>query len=202
MSWRRGLVALAVAGAAFGVATAVQASIPDSQAIVHSCYNNSLAHGRPIGAMRAIDTDKVGGVCASWEGAVDLATPEYVQNVVTSTVNQTSFIVTLVGAPLTAGQWVATYFCPTGYVAVDPAVAGFANGTLANEAITVHSLYNEGAANTGTLSTVAHLWFALASNQSVSIHATCIDGRVYGLPGPAAPVEQAKSQATISVKPA
>jgi hypothetical protein len=86
----RVVVALGVAGVAFALATAVQAAIPDGQGVVHSCYNTSLAHGSPIGAMRAIDTDKVGGVCASWEGAVDLATPQYVQNVVTSTINQTS----------------------------------------------------------------------------------------------------------------
>jgi hypothetical protein len=81
------LLAFAVAGAAFGVATAVQASIPDSNAIVHSCYNTSLAHGNPIGAMRAIDTSTASGNCAPWEGAVDLATPQYVQNVVSG--NQT-----------------------------------------------------------------------------------------------------------------
>jgi hypothetical protein len=79
---KRILVTLLVAGGAFGVATAVQASIPDSSAVVHACYNASLAHGSPTGAMRAIDTDKVGGVCAPWEGAVDLATPTYVQNYV------------------------------------------------------------------------------------------------------------------------
>lgn len=202
MGWKRVLVALGVAGAAFGIATAVQASIPDSSGIVHSCYNTSRAHGTPTGAMRAIDTDRIDGNCASWEGAVDLATPQYVQNVVTSTINQTSFVVTLVGASLTTGQWIASYSCPPGYVTTDPAVAGYADSIAANEAITVHTLFNQGAANTGTMNGLGELWFALASDQTVSIHATCVDGRVFGLPGPAAPIKQAEAHATISVKPA
>ena len=32
------LLALGVAGAAFGIATVVQAAIPDSHGVVHSCY--------------------------------------------------------------------------------------------------------------------------------------------------------------------
>jgi hypothetical protein len=45
--------------------------------------------GNPVGAMRAIDTATLGtaGTCTGWEGAVDLATPQYVQNVVSA--NQT-----------------------------------------------------------------------------------------------------------------
>jgi len=37
-------------------------------------------------AVTASDLDKLGGTCASWEGAVDLATTQYVQNVVSSTI--------------------------------------------------------------------------------------------------------------------
>ncbi len=61
------VLALAVGGAVFGIATAVQASIPDSSGVIHGCYNNSLAHGYPTGALRVIDTSKVNGNCASWE---------------------------------------------------------------------------------------------------------------------------------------
>ncbi|HST25106.1 MAG TPA: hypothetical protein VLJ76_03865 [Gaiellaceae bacterium] len=61
------LVTLAVAGGAFGIATAVQASIPDATGVIHGCYNASLAHGNPTGAVRVVDTSKPGGVCASWE---------------------------------------------------------------------------------------------------------------------------------------
>jgi len=61
------VLALAVGGAVFGIATAVQASIPDASGVIHGCYNASLAHGSPTGALRVVDTSKPGGVCASWE---------------------------------------------------------------------------------------------------------------------------------------
>ena len=46
--WRL-VVGLAVGGAVFGIATAVQASIPDASGVIHGCYNTSLAHGNPTG---------------------------------------------------------------------------------------------------------------------------------------------------------
>jgi hypothetical protein len=64
---RRLLLALVVAGAGFGIATGVQASIPDSSGVIHGCYNASLAHGNPTGALRVVDTSKINGSCASWE---------------------------------------------------------------------------------------------------------------------------------------
>ena len=60
-------MALAVGGAVFGIATAVQASIPDASGVIHGCYNHSLAHGSPTGVLRVIDTAKPDGNCASWE---------------------------------------------------------------------------------------------------------------------------------------
>jgi hypothetical protein len=51
----------------FGIATAVQASIPDANGVIHGCYNTSLAHSNPTGALRVIDTAKPNGNCASWE---------------------------------------------------------------------------------------------------------------------------------------
>jgi hypothetical protein len=65
------LVAAAVGGVLFGVATAVQASIPDSSGVIHGCYNTSLAHGSPTGALRVIDTAKVNGNCAAWEAPLN-----------------------------------------------------------------------------------------------------------------------------------
>ena len=70
MLGRRFLVVVAAAGAAFGVAAAVQASIPDSNGVIHACYNTSLAHGSPVGALRVVDTAGVNGRCASWEKAL------------------------------------------------------------------------------------------------------------------------------------
>jgi hypothetical protein len=65
------LLALGVAGAVFGIATAVQASIPDSSGMIHACYNTSVAHGNPTGALRVIDTAKPNGNCASWEAPLN-----------------------------------------------------------------------------------------------------------------------------------
>jgi hypothetical protein len=65
------VLALSVGGALFGIATAVQASIPDASGVIHGCYNNSLAHGNPTGALRVIDTAKANGSCASWEVPVN-----------------------------------------------------------------------------------------------------------------------------------
>jgi hypothetical protein len=68
---RRLVLAFAIAGATFGIASAVQASIPDAKGVIHGCYNTSLAHGNPLGALRAIDTATVNGNCASWEAPLD-----------------------------------------------------------------------------------------------------------------------------------
>jgi hypothetical protein len=65
------VLALAVGGAVFGIATAVQASIPDASGVIHGCYNTSLAHGNPLGALRVIDTAKPNGNCASWEAPLN-----------------------------------------------------------------------------------------------------------------------------------
>ena len=51
----RFLLALAVGGAVFGIATAVRASVPDASGVIHGCYNTSLAHGSPTGALRVIE---------------------------------------------------------------------------------------------------------------------------------------------------
>ena len=91
MRKKRLLVAVAAVGTALGIAGVVQASIPDSSGVAHGCYLTkgklSQAEPRP-GDLRLIDTD-AGQHCATDEQPVDLATPQYVQNVATSTVNQT-----------------------------------------------------------------------------------------------------------------
>jgi hypothetical protein len=65
------LLALAVGGAVFGIASAVQASIPDANGVIHGCYNSGLAHGSPLGALRVIDTARIDGHCASWEAPLN-----------------------------------------------------------------------------------------------------------------------------------
>jgi hypothetical protein len=195
------VLALGVAGVAFALATAVEAAIPDGQAVVHSCYNRSLAHGSPIGAMRAIDTDKVGGVCASWEGAVDLATPQYVQNVVTSTINETSYVHKFSGT-LAPGYWYANLNCAPGYVATDPSVAA---SDLSNDTwnLETNAMENRGEVLNGTPNNQANYFFTLwNSTTNVTAHITCVNGRVFGQPGPTAPIKQAASQGGISFEPA
>jgi hypothetical protein len=196
------VLAVAVGGGVFGIATAVQASIPDGNAVVHSCFNTSLAHGSPIGAMRAIDTDKAGGVCTPWEGAVDLATPQYVQNVVTSTVNQNSFMVRDVSDPLFPGEWVDDEFCPSGYIATDFSL-GATDETFGSDAfITIHSLQNYGELTTGTPDNHGKTFFKLTGSPSVTAHITCVDGRVFGQAGPLVPLARAEAQTTGSFHPA
>jgi hypothetical protein len=124
------LLAVAVGAATFGIATAVQASIPDSNAIVHSCYNTSLAHGDPVGAMRAIDTAKAGtaGTCTGWEGGADLATPTYVQNQIQNAVQgllHTQFIYTDPTPISFNGTGIAyiSWYCGDGWVATNATVS-------------------------------------------------------------------------------
>jgi hypothetical protein len=67
---RRLLLAFAIGSAMFGIASAVQASIPDSTGVIHGCYNTSNAHGVPTGGLRLVDTGKINSLCASWERPV------------------------------------------------------------------------------------------------------------------------------------
>jgi len=74
------LLAIAVGGALFGVATAVQASIPDSAGVIHGCYYQPGKIGgtglRP-GDLRVIDPAK-GQSCATDERPLDWGqTPVY-----------------------------------------------------------------------------------------------------------------------------
>jgi hypothetical protein len=63
------VLALGVAGAAFGIATVVQAAIPDSHGVVHGCYqfaNTSV----PKGTLRLIDPT-TGEACRYYERPVN-----------------------------------------------------------------------------------------------------------------------------------
>ncbi len=61
-------VALVTAGAAFGVATAVQASIPDSAGVIHACRITQPSLGQ-LGALRVVDTG-AGQTCRAGEVAL------------------------------------------------------------------------------------------------------------------------------------
>ena len=177
---KRVMVALVVGGAVFGVATAVQASIPDSDGIVHACYTTTNLNGYPTGALRAIDTAKVNGHCTSGEAPVDLATPQYVQNVVTSTVNQTTIMGSATFVALPAGNWRVQWTCG-GWVAAQPTVdLDPAGGGNAGTPVTLHGSTNAEQQQSGFPGTTVWIWFTLASTENLHTQVTCIDPRVYG----------------------
>ncbi len=197
---RRLVVALAVGGAMFGVATAVQASIPDSSGIVHACYNTSLAHGSPTGALRAIDTSAANGNCASWEGSVDLATPQYVQNVVASTVNQTSVMYSAPVSYNINADWQSTWTCPSGYIGIDAWVQSneyFGH----NHYLTVKSEANLESLAGGPPGPDVRICYNISTGTPWDYvnGVTCVDGRVYGQPGPAA-APHAGVKATMTIQ--
>src|SRR5262249_47652395 len=59
------LVAVGLAGAVFGVVTAVQAAIPDANGVIHGCYQYTTTNGN-YGRVRVYDTAKGGG-CNQFE---------------------------------------------------------------------------------------------------------------------------------------
>jgi hypothetical protein len=194
MRYKRVLLALAVAGAAFGVASAVQASIPDANGVAHGCYLTKPKLGqadpRP-GDLRLIDTD-AGKQCASDEQPVSLATTGFV----TSNVNQT--VVTgsytfpfLLGTgdhyvQWTCGGWVATNIT----VSVGGTVS---NASNTQAPIAMHSMMNVESQNAGTsnapFGTTVREYFTLSSNPTIHTQVQCVDPRVFGETFPvAAPV--------------
>jgi len=60
MMRRRLLIVAAVAGGAFGIASVVQASIPDSNGVIHGCYQYTTTNNN-YGRVRVYDTAKGGG---------------------------------------------------------------------------------------------------------------------------------------------
>jgi len=63
---RRLLAALAVGLGAFGIASVVQASIPDSQGVIHGCYYKGAGNLERLGALRVVDMDR-GQACRADE---------------------------------------------------------------------------------------------------------------------------------------
>jgi len=197
MKGKRILIALAVAGAAFGIATAVQAAIPDSNGVISACYQFSNS-GTPTGTMRAIDAE-AGAFCRFNEHPLSIASTQYVQNVVTSTINPTSFMIRA-AAPLGPGFLTGNFFCGTGYISTEN-VIGPTNNTAASGAqIDLQDSYNVGEVVSGVPDTNGRLFANLTANVGLTIQGTCVDGRVFGQPGPVAPIKQAMKQASISVK--
>src|SRR5581483_6742923 len=165
----RFLAALAVGGAVFGIATAVQASIPDSNGVAHGCYYVPPKLGgtqQLPGDLRLIDTDN-GQHCNSNEGSVDLATTGYVQGHVNQTVltGSHTFPFQLIGDHMvqwTCGGWVATN--PT--VSVDPIT-----NSAAQAPITLHAVTNVESQNAGVdnapFGTTVKVYFSTSTLQTI-----------------------------------
>ena len=62
-------MAIALGGAIFGVAAAVQASVPDSKGVIHGCYQYTTTNNN-YGRLRVFDTAKGGG-CNALEKPVN-----------------------------------------------------------------------------------------------------------------------------------
>ena len=200
---KRVIIAVVIGAAVFGIASAVQASIPDSQGIVHACYKTTNLTGYPIGSLRARDTATIQGqICSpTTEAPVDLATPQYVQNVVTSTINQTSFMASIVGI-LSPGQWVGNIFCPTGYVGTDMSIGATDQSFLSASYFTVQNFFNAGQVSSGVPDGHVSVFFNLTGSPSVTAHTTCVDGRVFGQAGPVLSIGSAEAKTTGSFKAA
>jgi hypothetical protein len=195
MKSKRLLVVLAVVGAAFGIAGAVQASIPDSNGVAHGCYYipPKLSGTQQLpGDLRLIDTDK-GQHCNSDEGSVDLATTGFV----TSNVNQTEITGSFTFAPSAAGDHWVQWTCG-GWVAVSPtvSVAGTVSDVPSTQApITLHSIMNVESQNAGTTNapfgTTTRIYYSTSSTQTIHTQVQCVDPRVFGETYPvSAPVPQ------------
>src|SRR5205085_4434191 len=93
---------------------------------------------------------KVNGRCGAGEAPVDLATPQYVQNVVTSTVNQTEFMFGFTQT-IGAGSYYAFFTCG-GWVGTDPSITVNGNPPSigANLSLTPHAWLNVKQVATGT----------------------------------------------------
>jgi hypothetical protein len=148
--WRRPrggrlLVAVAIGGALFGVATAVQASIPDSSGVAHSCYfvlgKLTKTPPRP-GALRVIDTAK-GQTCAADEQAIDLASASDVQH--------SQFVFTFgVFQVNGTGQLTVTFTCgSSAWVATSGTIA-IAGGQPLNTITQIDSYNSGGLQNSAT----------------------------------------------------
>ena len=172
----RVILAVAVAGAVFGIAGAVQASIPDANGVIHGCYAKA---GTPSqGDLRISDS----GICKptenplSWNqvgptgqrGPTGPTGPGGVTGI-----GRTVF------AAVPAGEYALTLDC-TGF--------GIANGewvAAANaNAYTQRDNYNDGEATTGTPDAHWVLHFNLSATSDLDTYGSCADPSDFGLSKP------------------
>lgn len=95
----------------------------------------------------------------------------------------------------------ATYVCANGYVATDPAVTA-SDLSADTWNLETSGMNNRGEILNGTPNNEENYFFLVwNSTTNVTAHITCVNARVFGLPGPAAPIKQAASQGSISFTP-
>jgi hypothetical protein len=149
--------------------------------------------------MRAINAE-AGEQCRFNEASVDLATPEYVQNVVTSTINATSFMIKANGVLPGPDNFKGNFYCGPGYVSTENTWGATNNTDAGNLALQMFSSYNAGEVTTGTPNEFGEFYgHYSAPTIDITIQGTCVDGRVFGLPGPAAPIAKAEAQAKATL---
>ena len=183
------LLAFGIAAAVFGIATAVQASIPDASGVIHGCYNTSLAHGNPTGALRVIDTSKINGNCASWEaplnwnakgvtGATGATGPTGARGPTGPT--GPGGVIAALGpqtfTALSAGEYVLSETCPVGSTA-NP-VYGSASVT---PAYTQRDNFNNGMVASATPDNNGTMHFALSATSDVTLYGSCVTPSAFGL---------------------
>jgi hypothetical protein len=194
--------AIDVAGAAFGIASAVQASIPGSDGVIHGCYGKP---GTPQkGELRVINADQGEG-CRFYENPV-------VWNArgVTGATGPTgptgptglTGLAMVLGTSKSIGGNTAGFNqanCPAGKIAITGgSVTDFAEAVSHLETI---GSYNLGFLNNGTTpngSWVVEVQNTGATAQSFQAEATCVDAAVLGL----GPVKLIPKPASKGARPA
>jgi hypothetical protein len=170
------IVGVAVAGAVFGIASAVQASIPDANGVIHACYAKA---GTPSqGDLRVTDS----GICKPTENPLDWnqvgPTGQRGPTGPTGPGGVTGIgRATYVG--LTAGEYVSTINC-TGF-GVGEGLWGQAS---VSTAYTQRDSYNNGEAATGTPDATYVMHFSLSATTNFALYGSCADPSVFGLSKP------------------
>src|SRR5262249_549779 len=130
------------------------------------------------------------------EEPVDLATTDFV----TSTINQSEFMIKANGVATGPNNFKGIFFCGPGYISTDETFGATNNTDASNLTLQTFSHYNVGELTTGPpdASGVFYGHFSAASIDP-TIQGTCVDGRVFGLPGPFATINHAMAQAKATI---
>jgi hypothetical protein len=173
------LLAVVVGGSVFGIATAVQASIPSADGVIHGCYQTSPT-GTTKGALRVINAE-AGEQCRFNEASLNW--------------NQTGPTGAR-GATGPTGPGGVTALATTSFVAPGPSViltfncngAGVANGIWVQDAtngfdLTPRGSFNQGEMGTGTANAFWEIDFSVTAPDTINAYASCVTSSAFGLAG-------------------